>query len=182
MWLFGWKVDPHRPEGVDRSVMVAAPHTSNWDGFFMIATGYALRLKFRFAIKKEWLGFPMGLLLKPLGAIGVDRSPQEPGGKRPSLTEALAALYEKRKDLVIVIAPEGSRGAKDRLRTGFYHTALMAGVPISLGYLDYGRKVAGVGKVIFPTGNMEADLAEIMAFYRSIKPKFPGKSMFWSEG
>ncbi len=181
--LLGWKVDPHLPEGVHRCVLVAAPHTSNWDGFYMILASLALGLRFRFAIKREWLRFPMGLLLRPLGAIGVDRRPKDADAPRLSQVEAMAGLFQQHAHLTFVIAPEGSRARSDRWRTGFYHIAVAAGVPIAFGYLDYARKVAGVGPALQPSGDLEADLEKIQGFYRGITPRYPERSLvlLWKE-
>jgi len=176
---FGWKPEPRLPEGVHRSVMVAAPHSSNWDAFFMIVVGYSLGLRFRFAIKKEWLRFPMGLLLRPLGAIGLDRTPREPNGERLSQVEAMARLFEENEKLTMMIAPEGTRSNTQRWRTGFYHTALMAGVPITTGFLDYRRKVGGVSEVFQLTGDADADIARIKRDYINVMPKNPEKSLLW---
>lgn len=179
--LFGWRADYNLPEGVHRSVMVAAPHSSNWDAWFMILVGYTIGLRFRFAIKKEWIRFPMSWLLVPLGAIGLDRSPRKPGGKRLSQVEAMARLFETEDQLTLMIAPEGSRSNTARWRTGFYHTALLAKVPITTGYLDYGNKIGGVLTIFQPTGNVDEDIVEIKKAYRGIRPKDPEKSLLWQE-
>lgn len=177
MRLLGWKVDPQLPEGAHRCVLVAAPHTSNWDGFYMILASLALGLRFRFAIKREWLRFPMGLLLRPLGAIGVDRRPKNSDAPRLSQVEAMVELFNKHQQLTFVIAPEGSRALSNRWRTGFYYVALQAQVPIALGYLDYAHKRAGIGPSFRPSGDLEADLAQIQGFYRNITPRYPERSL-----
>ncbi len=177
MRLIGWKVDPQLPEGAHRCVLVAAPHTSNWDGFFMILASLALGLRFRFAIKREWLRFPMGLLLRPLGAIGIDRRPKHADASRLSQVEAMVELFQVHQQLTFVIAPEGSRALSNRWRTGFYYVALQAQVPIALGYLDYARKIAGIGPSFHPTGDLDADLAHIQSFYRNITPRYPERSL-----
>ena len=173
--LMGWKADPKLPEGVDRCIMVAAPHTSNWDAFFMLAACIVLGVKIRFAIKKEWLRFPMGLLFRRLGAIGVDRGAKTTGTERVSTVTAMAELFEKHEKLTIVVAPEGSRGYRQDWRTGFYHTAVLANVPIAFGYLNYATKTAGVGGIYHPTGDTETDMAAIKTFYKDIVPKHPDR-------
>lgn len=175
-WIFriaGWHVDPDVPPETHRSVMIAAPHTSNWDFIVTRIAFSILRIPVRFTIKKEWLRFPFRRLMLALGAIGIDRSPKRPGEDRPSMTDAMAALFDEHRRLVVLVTPEGTRSLRSKWKTGFYYVALKAGVPITLGYVDYRRKVAGVGDVIHPSGDFEADMARIMDFYRDKHPAHP---------
>ncbi len=167
-WIKGWKVVNLIPEVTNRCVMAAAPHTSNWDLVMTIVAFEKIKVPMRFTIKDDWLKPPFGPFIKPLGALAIDRSPKKPGEERRSMVDAMAQLFEDNKDIALVITPEGTRKKVKELRTGFYHIALKAKVPIALGYADYKKKIAGVGKVIYPTGNYEADLAEIKAFYAGI--------------
>lgn len=171
--MMGWRVDPSLPEGTQRSVMVAAPHTSNMDALLLILTNQVLRLKMRFAIKRSWTRPPLGWLLRAFGAVGVDRRPRTPGAERPSLTEAMAELFKKYDKITMVIAPEGTRKKVARWKTGFYRVAMKAKVPISLGYLDYKTKTAGVLGIFHPTGALEADIAAIQRLYRDIVGRHP---------
>lgn len=171
--LSGWRLNPTLPEGYERSIMLAVPHTSNWDIWYARWAFVALGVPVRFTIKREWLRFPFGLLLRPLGAIGVDRRPKHPGEERTSMVEAMAALFEGRQRLAIMITPEGTRSLRTEWKTGFYYAALQANVPISFGYLDYAKKEAGVGGILHPTGNIAADMKAIMDFYKDKKGKYP---------
>lgn len=172
--LAGWKVDPNLPEGTHNSVMLAAPHTSNWDFPYTIAAFDMLNVAVRYTIKKEFNVFLIGWILKSLGAIWIDRSPKKEGEKRRSMVEVMTELFEDRKEpLVVLVTPEGSRSKRTQWKTGFYHVAINANVPITLGYVDYENKIAGVGKIIYPTGDMEKDMREIMEFYSSKAPKIP---------
>jgi len=173
-WLRGWKVDKNLPPEIQKCIVVAAPHTSNWDYWYLIAAFGILKRRMRVTIKKEWTRFPFGLLTVPMGAIVVDRSPKTPDAPRPSLVEAMIRLFEDKKNLIIVVTPEGSRSKRDEWKTGFYHVAQGAGVPICLGYVDYKNKIAGIAKAIYPT-DFEQDMREIMAFYKTITPRFPKK-------
>ncbi len=172
-WLIlkglGW----HTAGGVDtrlqKAVLVAAPHTSNWD--FPIAMS-ALRLmgvRVRFLAKKELFSGPLGWLMRTLGGVPVDRS------RSNSLVEAMAqTLAEAEGQLIVLIPPEGTRSAVQEWKSGFYHVARLAQVPILLGYLDYGKKEAGIHpEPFYPTGDYDADLERIKAFYRGITPKYP---------
>lgn len=171
--LTGWSF--RVAEGVDpsRCVMIAAPHTSNWDLVYTIAAFKLMGVPMRYAIKKEWLFFPMNILLSPLGAIGIDRSPKKGGTERKSMVEAMADMFEGRDRIAIVVAPEGTRMLKTEWRTGFYYVAKTAEVSICCGYIDYAKKEAGVGMMLDHTENMEEDLSKIMAFYKQVTPKFP---------
>ncbi len=171
--LTGWKINWNLPEGVHRCVMIAAPHTSNWDIIYARLAFYQMQIPLRFTIKKEWMFFPMSVLFRAAGAIGIDRSPKEPGQARPSMTDAMAALFASRDKLVVMVTPEGTRKLRTQWKTGFYYVAAKAGVPIGLGYLDYGKKEAGVGKMVYPSGDPARDLREIMDFYRPIEGRHP---------
>ncbi len=151
--------------------MVAAPHTSNWDLVYARAALYILRVPVKFTIKKEWVRFPLSLILYPLGAIPIDRQPK--GIRRTSMVDTMVALFEQREHLIILVTPEGTRKYAKKWKSGFYFTALRANVPIVLGYLDYRDKEAGIGGVFQPTGDRDKDVEEIKAFYRTKTAKFP---------
>ena len=178
-WLYGWKlggiIAGGRNEDVSRCVMIASPHTSNWDIVFARAAFTLMDIPLRFTVKHEWLRFPFKGLMLAMGAIGIDRSPKKPGDPRPSMTESMIELFAQNKELAVMVTPEGTRALRTKWKTGFYHVAVGAKVPIGLGYLDYANKVAGVGKMLYPSGDMDKDLREIMAFYKDIKGKHPEK-------
>lgn len=169
-WTFkGDHLSQHR-----RAVVIAAPHTSNWDLVYTLVAFEKIGLPVRFTVKKFWMSFPQGLLIRPLGGIGIDRSPKEGNTERISMVDAMINLFDETPgDLAIVVTPEGTRGKRTEWRSGFYHVAKGAGVPILLGYLDYEKKEAGVGKVIHPSGDFEADMKEITAFYKDIHGRNP---------
>jgi 1-acyl-sn-glycerol-3-phosphate acyltransferase len=168
----GWKADPNLPANLKRCVLIAAPHTSNWDFVYAIAAFGIYGLPIRFTIKKEWMKFPFSIITKPLGGIGIDRSVKVPGEERISYTASMANLYKQNNDLIIIVTPEGTRKKRETWKTGFYHIAMEAGVPICLGYCDYKNKTAGIGLTIFPT-NFEKDMKIIMNFYAGIHAKYP---------
>lgn len=175
MRLMGWKIQNELPEGINRCVMIASPHTSNWDLLYMVCTFKILKIPFRFTIKDSWFKFPFNLFFSAIGGIPINRKPALPGEQRESMVQAMANLFEGGKELAVVVTPEGTRSFRDEWKSGFYHVASLANVPIGLGYLDYKNKIAGVGKMVFPSGNMEADLKEIMLFYKDIHPKHPAR-------
>jgi len=170
-WKVVWKGLGPLPE---KCVVVAAPHTSNFDFVIARAAFEVLGMPVRFTIKREWMGFPLGWLLRSLGAIAIDREPKKESG-RISNVEAMAALFSANEKLAILVTPEGTRSLRTEWKTGFYYVAKTAGVPLVLGYLDYKKKEAGIGKILFPGDDMEADLREIMAFYAGVSARFPEK-------
>ncbi len=168
----GWKVDENLPPEIKKCIIIAAPHTSNWDFWYTMASFAIYKLRIRFTVKKEWMRFPFSLVMKPLGGIAIDRTPRVAESGRKSFVDAMIELFEENEELIIVITPEGSRSRRDKWKTGFYHVAMGANVPILLGYVDYDKKVAGIGKTIYPS-NFNTDMRQIMAFYQKIHPKFP---------
>ena len=173
VWTMGWQVDQRLKNDFKRCVMIAAPHTSNWDFIICRAVFEVMGISLRFTIKEEWTKGLLGKLLVSLGAIGIDRNPLGKRSNPLSFVDAMANLFDKNEELVMLITPEGSRKKMEHWKTGFYYVAKQAGVPIAFGYMDYKTKTAGIGKVMWPTDNMEADMKEIMAFYKNIHPKYP---------
>lgn len=175
--LFGWKVDEqHIPAEAVRCVMIAAPHTSNWDLWYARFAFFVMRIPLKFTIKREWMRFPLNLLIGPMGGIGIDRRSHREGRKEAgSYIAIMANLFRDKNRLALLVTPEGTRSKRSEWKMGFYHVARKANVPICLGYLDYERKVAGVGGPVFLSDDMEADLQKIMAFYQHIPAKYPEK-------
>jgi len=167
--LTGWKKEGQAPNH-DKYIVIAAPHTSNWD--FPISLAILLSFK----IKPYWMGkagmfrWPFGLLFRLLGGIPIDRSKSN-----NAVEQSIEAIKRKMK-MVLVISPEGTRKKVAYWKTGFYHIAHGAKVPIALGFLDYGRKAGGFGQVFNTTGDIEADMRAIQFFYKGITAKYPEKS------
>ncbi|ATO18281.1 acyltransferase [Acinetobacter sp. LoGeW2-3] len=171
--LMGWETDNHWPENLKQCVMIAAPHTSNWDALYARLALKALGVNVRLTIKDSYMKFPLGPFVRAMGGIGIDRRPKQAGEPRPSMVQVMTDLFKQYPKLVMLVTPEGTRARQEQWKTGFYHVAVNAGVPIALAYMDYEQKKAGVGKIIHPTGNFEEDMAEIMGFYAGIQAKFP---------
>ncbi|MCO5233462.1 MAG: 1-acyl-sn-glycerol-3-phosphate acyltransferase [Chitinophagales bacterium] len=172
--LKGWGMEGVVPKEAQKCVMIASPHTSNWDIVFASAAFQEMKIPLKFTIKKEWFRFPFNLLIGPLGGIPIDRSPKVPGEKRLSMVDAMANIFQGRESIAVMVTPEGTRKRTEQWKTGFWYTAKQAGVPICLGYLDYKKKRAGVGMVIWPT-DIEKDMATMMEFYDQITPCYPEK-------
>ena len=171
--LKGWSYDQNLPADIRSFVIVGAPHTSNWDFVPAMTLVYRSGLNAKFVIKNEWLRFPIGLALKPIGAIGIDRNKIKSGAVKSS-TDLMAHLFEDNKDISLMIAPEGTRSATDEWKSGFWHIAHKANVPLALAFADYKTKRAGIG-LILHTSDFEKDMRTIMDFYRSIHPCHPEK-------
>ena len=164
--LLGWKAN-FSCEIPDKCVVCIAPHTSNWDFVIGILFKSAYKIKANFFIKKEWLRFPTKTLISKLGGIPINRNKQQ------STTDIIAAEFSKHKNLIIGIAPEGTRKRNPNWKMGFYYIATKANVPVLLVYIDYKNKTVGIGKKFLPTGNIEKDITEISDFYKDITAKFP---------
>jgi len=168
LWLTccGWRIQGEQPT-CRKFVFIAAPHTSNWDLPFMLATAYAMRVRISWFGKHTLFVPPVGWLLRLLGGIPVDRrSPQ-------SLVMQMAEKFNKSDYLALAVPPEGTRDKVARWKSGFYHIARESGVPIGLGYLDYGRKLCGLGMFVLPSGNVRADMDQIREFYKNVRGKYP---------
>lgn len=150
-----------------KAVVVAAPHTSNWDFPFTLAVAWALGIELRWVGKHTLFVPPFGQIMRALGGVPVDRR------ARNNAVPAVVELLRQHHELMLVIAPEGTRSRAKRWRTGFYHMALGAEVPLVLGFLDYARKRGGLGEVFVPSGDLEKDMERIAAFYAGIMGKRP---------
>lgn len=163
----GWTYNVDIIKPIDKCVLIIAPHTSAWDMVLGKAIFVLAKIPAKIAIKKEAFFWPMNWILRYLGGFPIDRKPKDPNIKQKlSLTEALVNAINRNKKICLVITPEGSRGKRTQWKTGFYHIALQANVPIALGYLDFDVKIGIIDKLIFPTGDMDKDMREIMDFYK----------------
>lgn len=165
--IYGWKSDYPKEYKIPKTVMIAAPHTSNWDLIFALAVYWKEGIKAQFLIKDSYTKGLKGYFFRWLGAIGVDRS------KHNNLVDFAVKLYNSSESLILMVPPEGTRKKAERWKTGFYHMAKNANVPVSLGFLDYKNKIAGVGGTYKLTGVFENDMEHIQDFYKNIEGKFP---------
>ena len=164
--LQGWKVEGTAP--IPRKfVIIAAPHTSNWDFVYFVGGAKALNLKLSFIGKASLFAWPFGRMMRDLGGIPVDRE------RSKDMVGAMVAEFAQRDEFMLTIAPEGTRGKAGQWKTGFYHIALGASVPMVCGMMDYQKKVVSLGQAIMPTGDYEADMAVLKGIYGSCSPKHP---------
>ncbi len=167
-WLkaFGWKVEGGVPD-VRKAVVIAAPHTSNWDLPFTLAVTWKLGFPMSWLGKHTLFTGAKGKFFRAVGGIPVNR------GRRSDAVANAVDVIDDHEDLFLIVAPEGTRSKSVRWKTGFYHMAVGAKVPIVLGFLDYKKRRGGLGTLFWPTGDMEADMKQIRAFYANIEGKHP---------
>lgn len=169
-YVAGWKPSGERPH-IPSYVIIAAPHTSNWDFLYTVCLTFILQIKPFIMMKASWFRWPMGTFFRWLGAIPVDRS------RSTRVVERSIQAFRENPRMVLLVPPSGTRSKVMTWKTGFYHIAMGANVPILLGFLDYRRKVGGIGPVFYPTGDLVADMKIIRSFYADIIGKHPTQSL-----
>jgi 1-acyl-sn-glycerol-3-phosphate acyltransferase len=160
--LTGWRIEGALPD-LPRFVIIAAPHSSNWDFILGIAVVFALRLDLRFIGKAELFRGPFGGLMRWLGGIPVDRS------RAHGMVDGVAARFREEETLVVALAPEGTRKPVERWKSGFYHIAWHAGVPIMPAVFDNGRSAIRLLPPFAPTGDADRDIAALRSLYADVR-------------
>ena len=168
LWLAGWKVVGELPPD-KKFVLVGAHHTSNWDLLFGLCGIFIFRLKASWMGKDVLFKWPLGIIMRSLGGIAIDRSSHH------GVVEETAEQFKNAEKLVILIAADGTRKKMECWKSGFYWIAHKAQVPIVCAYLDYARKQACIGLSFTPTGNVKQDMDRIRDFYKNIKGRKPEK-------
>ncbi|MCA9638157.1 MAG: 1-acyl-sn-glycerol-3-phosphate acyltransferase [Myxococcales bacterium] len=163
--LNGW----HTSGTIDHKkfVLIAAPHTSNWDLIFMLAVAADMGVRVRWLGKHTLFSPPFGWLFRWLGGIPVDRR------SRHNLVEQAAQHLRDADAMILAVPPEGTRKKVEYWKSGFYWIAHQAQVPIALGFLDFGGKAGGVGGYLMPTGDVSKDMDVLRAFYADKRGKHP---------
>lgn len=165
--LLGWKIVGALPQD-KKFIIIVAPHTSNWDFIMCLCARFIVGVKVNFLAKSQLFFFPLGLILKAIGGSPVDRS--QKGNK----VERVVALFRQMDELRLALAPEGTRSPVTRWKEGFYHIACQAGVPIVMLGPDYASKEIRIQEPFWPSGDINSDFPQIVAFFRTIrgyKPK-----------
>ena len=169
MWCIGWKlsVDSNDTKK-NHCVLVAAPHTSNWDLVYAIAALWKLKIPVRFLIKDYYTkSILVGWFFRWLGGIGVDRS------QRKNMVEYAANLLKANENLSILLAPEGTRSKVKTWKSGFYKIATQANVPIGMAFLDFKEKKAGLYGFVEPGLSYSQTLEEIRNAYKNVTAAKP---------
>ena len=165
----GWEIAGELP-AAKRAVVIAAPHTSNWDGFWALVYKVAVQLDIHFFAKQSLFWFPLNVLLRALGGIPLDRK------RAGSAVEQAIEMFRKNDSYYFGLAPEGTRSRADHWKSGFYRIARGADVPVVLGLLDYGKRRIGIGPTLELSGDWEKDLAFCREFYKDIQGRWPDKA------
>ena len=168
--ITGWRVVGAKPANTPKYVMICAPHTSYWDGFWMLGAASQLGLDLRFLMKHTSFKGPIGWILRSLGAVPVIRT------SRQNTVQAAAEWFRAGDEFLLGVAPEGTRKLTEGWKTGFYWIAVEAKVPIVCGFIDYGTKTGGLlPGIIEPSGNIDADFEKFRAAYANFVPKYKEK-------
>ncbi len=167
--LIGWQIIGSIPADDKKFIVTMAPHTSNWD-FLLGWLGFgSLGLKSKYLVKKEAFFFPLGPIIRWMGAIPVDR------GRSTNVVLQVGDLFKHRDNLIITLTPEGTRSLNKNWKRGFYYIAQHAKVPILLGFLNYENKTGGFGPLIHITGDFDKDMEVIESFYKKQTARYPEK-------
>ncbi|MCH8170895.1 MAG: lysophospholipid acyltransferase family protein [Bacteroidetes bacterium] len=166
--VLGWEVILKLPEQ-KKYVIIAAPHTSNWDFFFFILLLWSTRLKFEWAGKHTIFKGPAGFILKKMGGIPINRSIKN------NLVNKIVEKFNNKEEYIFLVAPEGTRSKIKYWKAGFYYIAKSVNVPIVLGFIDYKTKTIGFDNSFFPSEKLEDDINMLKDFYGSKTGLHPEK-------
>jgi 1-acyl-sn-glycerol-3-phosphate acyltransferase len=166
--LSGWKYSL-KVEIPEKCVLCVAPHTSNWDFVIGMIFYKSIGRKPYVLMKKEWFFFPLKYLLNALGTIPVNRK------KKSSISDQMIDVFRSKDQFQLAVTPEGTRKKNIHWKTGFYHIALNAGVPITLACIDYAKKEIRIMDNFYPSGDTKNDISKIKQYYKDVKGKHPKK-------
>ncbi len=163
--MTGWRVVGPLPD-IHKYLIIAAYHTSNWDFVIGLCAAFVLRIKTYWIGKDSLFRPPFHWFFRWVGGIPTNRD------RSQNMVGRIIEVFEEHKNMIIALAPEGTRKRMPYWKSGFYHIALGAGIPIVLAFIDYPSKSCGIGEVFYPTGDMEADMKQIRAFYSRFMGRF----------
>lgn len=159
----GWKIIGRAPYEIQKAVWVGAPHNSNWDLLLCLGARGQLKMNIGFLAKSQLFKWYSGWLFRALGCYPVYRNQSQ------NLVDAVVKMYDQHDFLHIAITPEGTRKDVEHLKTGFYHIANQAKVPLILIGFDYPRKALVIREPLYLTGNLDEDLQIVYQFYTTIQ-------------
>ncbi|MDH3586537.1 MAG: 1-acyl-sn-glycerol-3-phosphate acyltransferase [Gammaproteobacteria bacterium] len=165
----GWEMAGELP-AEKRAVVIAVPHTSNWDGFWALVYKVAAQLDIHFFAKQSLFWFPLNILLRALGGVPLDRK------RAGSAVDRAIEMFRTNDSFYFGLAPEGTRSRVDHWKSGFYRIAEGADVPVVLGFLDYGKRQIGIGPTLKLSGDWHKDLDFCRDFYSNIEGRWPEKA------
>lgn len=164
--LLGWRLDVRLPD-LPKFVMIAVPHTSNWDFVIGICAVLAIRVRVRWWVKHTVYRAPVRHIVDWLGGIPINR------GAAHGVVEQTVAAFQREPQLVLSLTPEGTRSRVEKWKRGFYHVALRTGVPVVLAYMDYRLKRVVAGPMIQPSGDYDTDVAKMLEYFDGVTPRHP---------
>ena len=167
--ITGWELVGSVPD-LKKAVFIAAPHTSNWDGFWLLVAKCAFKLEVRFLAKHTLFWWPLGSLLRGFGAMPIDR------GVACSTVDLLTEKFAREGQFFLALAPEGTRRWRPYWKSGFYQIARAAGVPIVFGFIDYNKRRLGIGATLSEFKGVQQDLQTIRDFYAPFVGRRPENS------
>ncbi len=162
----GWKIIGGLPENQKKYIFVVAPHTSNWDFFIGVFVRGIMRFKSNFLAKKSLFIGPLGWIMRSMGGQEVDRS------RKGNIVDQVVEIFNRKEEFKLAIAPEGTRKKVDEWKTGFYHIARMAQIPLILTRFDWGKREVRFSAPYYVGGDMEKDMDEIKNYFSSAKGRF----------
>jgi len=165
--IMGWKIVGKYPDDIQKFIIVGAPHTSNWDFMVAVFMKFITGVEANFIAKKSLFDSPFGFVFKALGGVPVDRS------KSKNMVQAIIDIFNSRDKFILAMSPEGTRTKVEKWKTGFYHIALGANIPLIFNTFDFGRKRYFISEPYYLTGDQEKDFLYFHNFYKDIKGKFP---------
>jgi 1-acyl-sn-glycerol-3-phosphate acyltransferase len=167
MRLMGWKVSEHIPQD-KKMIVIAEPHTTNWDLLFLLGAAYSLGIRINWVGKKSIFKFPVGGIMRAMGGLALDRS-------KSGMVDAMSKVVLRESKIRLIISPSGTRKHGQFWRSGFYYIAKQTNIVIVCGFLDYKNKVAGLGDTIHVSDSVKNDMDKIRKFYSNITGKIPSK-------
>lgn len=166
--LIGWHTNVMLPNE-KKFILIGAPHTSNWDFPLGLLAFWTIDLNIYWVGKSQLFRGPLRYMFTALGGIPVDRSSSN------GFIDQIAKKIKHSEEMVLTIAPEGTRSKARYWKSGFYYIALAAEVPVYLGYIDYRTRTLGFEKRLHPSGDLQADMKVIADYYQHFTGKFPEK-------
>lgn len=165
--LTGWKMSGPRPD-TERAVVIAAPHTSNWDFPYMLAFAAVYDMDVQWMAKHVLFYPPMGWVMRALGGTPIVRH------RSGNVVAGMVQAFSENEELLLLVPTEGTRSRVDFWKSGFYHIAHQAGVPIVPSFLDWPTKTAGFGVPQMTSGDVGKDMDHFREYYANKMGRFPG--------
>lgn len=177
-WIFlrmmGWEIHGSMPD-LKKYIIVVAPHTSNWDFMIGVFTRKILGFNSRFVAKKELFIFPFGMFFKWMGGYPVDRK------KHSNFVDMVVQIFKEEDEFIVAMTPEGTRSYNPNWKSGFYHIAKQAKVPIVTSAIDYSKKCIVFSEPFYPELSAEETIVELKKYFSQFVGKNPKDGVIWPE-